>query len=120
MDLISREAALDCFHDWIDRRGDVHTPDEMAEYIAIEALPFVESEKRTEERTETHACDTISRQAAITAIQKAYVDTEGGTDKCAVWKNVGLTNALHIMQDLPSTQSANYRQVRLYQPADGD
>ena len=48
--------------------------------------------------------DTISRQDAITAIQKAYADTESGTDKCAVWKNVGLTNALHIMQDLPSTQ----------------
>ena len=48
--------------------------------------------------------DLISRQAAITAIQKAYADTEGGTDKCAVWKNVGLTNALHIMQDLPSAQ----------------
>ena len=48
--------------------------------------------------------DAISRQAAITAIQKAYADTEGGMDKLAVWKNVGLTNALHIMQDLPSAQ----------------
>jgi len=48
--------------------------------------------------------DLISRQAAITAIQKAYADTEGGMDKLAVWKNVGLTNALHIMQDLPSAQ----------------
>ena len=45
-DLISRQAALDCFHDWIDRRGDVHTPDEMAEYQAIEELPSVESEQR--------------------------------------------------------------------------
>ena len=50
------------------------------------------------------ADDLISRQAAITAIQKAYADTEGGMDKLAVWKNVGLTNALHIMQDLPSAQ----------------
>jgi len=48
--------------------------------------------------------DLISRQAAITAIQNAYCDTEGGEDKYAVWKNVGLTNALHIMQDLPSAQ----------------
>lgn len=48
--------------------------------------------------------DLISRSEAITAIQKAYADTEGGTDKLAVWKNVGLTNALHIMQDLPSAQ----------------
>ena len=48
--------------------------------------------------------DLVRRQAAITAIQKAYADTEGGADRCAVWKNVGLTNALHIMQDLPSAQ----------------
>ena len=43
-DCISRQAALDCFHDWVDRRGDVHTPDEMAEYLAIEALPAVQIE----------------------------------------------------------------------------
>lgn len=42
-DLISRQAALDCFHDWIDKRGDVHTPDEMPEYRAIEALPSAQS-----------------------------------------------------------------------------
>lgn len=45
-DLISREAALDCFHDWIDRHGDVHTPDEMTEYRAIEELPPAQSEQR--------------------------------------------------------------------------
>lgn len=60
--------------------------------------------KHTAERTETRACDLVDRSAAITAIQKAYADTEGGEDKCAVWNNVGLTNALHIMQDLPSAQ----------------
>jgi hypothetical protein len=56
-DLIRRSDALGCFHDWVDKYGDVHTPDEMAEYRAIEELPSVEQEKRTEERTETHACD---------------------------------------------------------------
>ena len=39
IDPIERQAALDCFHDWIDKRGDIHTPDEMAEYRAIDALP---------------------------------------------------------------------------------
>ena len=34
----------------------------------IDRLPPAEPEKRTEERTETHACDSISRQAAIDAI----------------------------------------------------
>lgn len=42
MDLIDRQAALDCFHDWIDKRGDVHTADEMVEYERIEALPAIE------------------------------------------------------------------------------
>lgn len=43
-DLIRRSYALDCFHCWVDRYGDVHTPDEMAEYRAIEELPPVEPE----------------------------------------------------------------------------
>ena len=33
----------------------------------IDRFPSVEPEKRTEERTKTHACDCISRQAAIEA-----------------------------------------------------
>ena len=44
-DLISREAALSCFHDWIDSRGDVHTADEIPEYDSIERLPSVQSER---------------------------------------------------------------------------
>lgn len=43
-DTISRQAVLDCFHDWVDKYGDIHTPDEMAEYRAIEALPSAHSE----------------------------------------------------------------------------
>ena len=43
-DPISREAALACFHDWIDKNGDLHTPDEMAEYRAIEGLPSAQPE----------------------------------------------------------------------------
>lgn len=38
-DLIRRSEALECFHDWVDQYGDVHTADEMKEYQAIEALP---------------------------------------------------------------------------------
>lgn len=41
-DLIRRSDALGCFHDWVDKYGDVHTPDEMVEYRAIEELPSVE------------------------------------------------------------------------------
>ena len=45
-DLISREQALDCFHCWVDKYGDVHEPDEIAAYRAIEALPSVNAEPR--------------------------------------------------------------------------
>lgn len=44
-DLISRSEAPACFHAWVDRHGDVHEPDEMPEYRAIEALP----ERRSDE-----------------------------------------------------------------------
>ena len=40
-DLIDREAVLNCFHCWMDKYGDVHTPDEMEEYNDIEALPSI-------------------------------------------------------------------------------
>jgi len=45
-DLISREAALKCFHSWVNQYGDVYTPDEMPEYQAIEALPSAQSESK--------------------------------------------------------------------------
>lgn len=37
---------------------------------AIGNLPSVQPEKRTEERTETHACDLIDKQAAIDALDE--------------------------------------------------
>lgn len=43
-DLIDRQAVLNCFHAWIDSRGDIHEPDEMQEYRAIEALPSAQPE----------------------------------------------------------------------------
>ena len=36
---ITKESALSCFHDWIDRYGHEHTADEMVEYQRIEDLP---------------------------------------------------------------------------------
>lgn len=44
-DLIDRDAALKCFHSWVDKYGDVYTPDEMPEYQAIEALPSVQPDE---------------------------------------------------------------------------
>lgn len=41
-DYISREAALACFADWIDRYGHEHSADEMIEYQRIEELPVAD------------------------------------------------------------------------------
>lgn len=43
-DLIEREAALACFHGWVDKHGDYNAPDDMPEYQRIEALPSAEPE----------------------------------------------------------------------------
>ena len=40
-DLIRRQDALNCFHAWIDKHGDICEPCDMAEYRAIEELPSV-------------------------------------------------------------------------------
>lgn len=39
---ISKEAALACFSDWIDRYGHEHSADEMTEYQRIEDLPVAD------------------------------------------------------------------------------
>ena len=44
-DLIDREAALNCFHSWVDKYGDVYTPDDIPEYRAIEALPSAQPDE---------------------------------------------------------------------------
>ena len=59
-DLISRQQAIDAI---MGEYPDAHYPDWYAS--KIRALPSAQPEKRTEKRTETHACDLISRQAAI-------------------------------------------------------
>ena len=79
----------------------------------LESLPSVQTEKRTEERTETHACDLISRQTAIDAIaysielcNKALDSmTLGGRDRYAV--EVERNSLLKLKDDfkyLPSAQ----------------
>ncbi len=100
-DMISRQAVIDALYDWSEHSMTDTEAWHIRQVIGdIKSLP--PAEPNCSEIPNNSDC--VGRQAAITAIQKAYADTEGGTDKCAVWKNVGLTNALHIMQDLPSAQ----------------
>ena len=69
-DLIERARAIEIVHELQDSQTFDQTAD-MAYVLvdwAISEIPSAQSEKRTEERTETHACDLISRQAAIDAL----------------------------------------------------
>lgn len=82
-DLIDRQAAIDaCMkyngagYVWACIMGD------------IRKLPSAQPEKSTEKHTETHACDLISRQAAIDAVNRAV------TQEVARWS----------LQELPSAQ----------------
>ena len=74
-DLIERQAAIDAiFSEPLYKSGmkkrdaDTVIP---AIYEKIKSLPSAQPEKRTQERTETHSCDYISRQAAIDAADRA-------------------------------------------------
>lgn len=61
-------AALDAIEpwNWTDSEYEVGELSQwQKDREAVEALPPVQPEKRTDKRTETHASDLISRQAAI-------------------------------------------------------
>ena len=63
-DIISRQAAIDeVINLWVDKPFGNPALVEIKD--CIEKLPPAQPEKRTDKRTETHACDCISRQAAI-------------------------------------------------------
>lgn len=83
-DTISRKAAIDAMEnvDWyhISKDGQLvhgsnsvdYEPLYKAKdvYAVLNKIPSAQPKKRTEERTETHACDCISRQAAIDEIEE--------------------------------------------------
>ena len=63
------------------RCGEDHA--QLAEWLKeLRERRTAESEKRTEERTETHACDSISRQAAIDAFSNNGSFFVYGADVC--------------------------------------
>ena len=73
-DLISREAAIEML-DRLNCCGWVESAWEDVLH-AIERVPYAQPEKRTEERTETHACDCISRRAALDCVSNSLVAWE--------------------------------------------
>lgn len=80
-DLIDRQAALDCFHDWIDQYGNVHTPDEMMEYRAIEALPsaqqWIPCSERCPETEEKVLCCTATKKGLKNIVIGYYIQEKG-------------------------------------------
>lgn len=67
-ELILKEDALDCFHDWIDMYGYEHTADEDTVYQRIEALDAVRCYDE----------DCISRRVAIDAIDDIESEVTDG------------------------------------------
>lgn len=58
---ISRQAAIDA----IANQNEMHPKDRIIAVEVLGGLPSAQPEESTEERTETHACDCISRQKAF-------------------------------------------------------
>ena len=104
-DLISRQAAIDALDALCDRECEYSKKQRSvmcgachlgSAFDVIEQLPSAQPEKRTDKRTETHACDLVSRQAAIDAFEKELCDVRAFA--------VGFVGAKRILESVPSAQ----------------
>ena len=99
MDTISRETVIDA----LDKRFDSIPMEQTTEILLLQKdlreLPPAQPEKRTDKCTETHACDCISRKAAIDAVYKC-ADIFVGDMPVMVVK----ADAYEALAQLPSEQ----------------
>ncbi len=72
-DLIDRQVVIDLLKQ-MRKDGDMVPWEGKNVFARIRMLPALHLEECTEKRTETHACDLISRQAAIDVIMGEYPD----------------------------------------------
>ena len=76
-DIISRRAALDCFHDWIDKHGNVYCADESEEYQRIEALPsasqWIPCSERLPETEDKVLCCTATKKGVKSIVIGYYM-----------------------------------------------
>ena len=106
-ELISRQAAIDgvkTLHEVAWKNW--HEPTLSANVVIdmIKELPSAQPEKHTEERTETHACDCISRQAEIDTICEHGTDLERrGITVLAIAAHKQVT--VDLLEKLPSAQA---------------
>ena len=84
-DLISRQEVLD----WLKNEWNGMV---TSLFDGIKALPPAHQEKRTQERTETHACDCISREAAIVQVNKV------------IWDDAVAHDVKEVLKELPAAQ----------------
>ena len=96
-DCISRQAAIDEIDEWIKAFRENGHKESAADACLIQdgiiQLPSAQPEKRTIKRTETRACDLISRAAAIDELNKGAWGVE--------WDK---TLAKTMIESLPSAQ----------------
>ena len=115
-DVISRQAAIDSICRTVCDNPEICVSP-CDEVKILRNMPSAQPEKRTEERTETHACDLISRQAAIDAILAVtgnssvrelyeHVQEHGLSD---MWSG-GVNAAIDIIIAVPSAQPETHEE----------
>ena len=106
-DLISRKAAIEemlkCGEYY---NGNDEAKRGVAQCIGvIHELPSAQPEKRTEERTETHARDPIDRAAAIEHLKKRLYETEfNSTAEYPYYQEIANNRVDVWMNEVPSAQ----------------
>lgn len=98
MELIDRQAVIDLLKQ-MRKDGDMVPWEGKDVFARIRKLPSVQPEERTEERTESHACDLISQQAAVELAMKYCPDDDG-----AVQCDGDIRGLLDELENLPSAQ----------------
>jgi len=96
MDLIERQAAIDAVSNMLRRKFGIGG--DLAE-ITLAGLPSAQPETH-EERTETHSCDCIERQAAIEVLEER-LHANGYSNVALVSE---LNRSIGYLMRLPSAQ----------------
>lgn len=100
-DLIERQAAIDAHYEYCNKHPDAGFP--VWSLKILEDLPSAQPETH-EERTETHACDLISRQAVI-EINRSYHGQMPNEVNHRIWKEINeLPSAQPDSKELSFTQ----------------
>lgn len=108
MDLIDRQAALNEIAEWMLEYGALNEKRERdaLQHVArgIKKLPSAQPEEHTNERTKTHACDLISRQAAIDMAEESRSCNPHKVAEVARNHEYEHRHFIALLRSLPSVQ----------------